>query len=339
MDQEESLQEQISYKEKIEILFSKIDRTLRKWIWIYIALAIGAFLSLCTLSSSIIGGKYYLVAVTFGLLILFFLAIFSFSLYCQESFLSIGIATHNAIYQILAQESPEQPEKIAEECIRIGSLIKKRWRRLIPTHETRMGQLVYMPVSFFLSQWIWIPYFLLGEIFFHAAKECYIRILRENPKELQVHAALANTYVTLATHIKEAISMKDQLFFNGKFMPKSFFQRLQEKRAQACLRAIEELNILQSFCPDELWVLDQLAISYRELGMRDQEITVYNRILDLHPDDTNALFRVGLLSFQKGDNARGLELYDRLLYLQPLLAHELIAYFGAYDVEKFLPTL
>jgi hypothetical protein len=64
--------------------------------------------------------------------------------------------------------------------------------------------------------------------------------------------------------------------------------------------------------------------------MPDKEIEECEMIISLCPDDHQALLRLGILYFRQGKNAKGLEVYERLKPIQPLLAEELIGHYGAY---------
>ncbi len=327
-----------AYDDQLESVFRGIDSVFIKWTWMYAILFCIAIFSLLLFSASLFMGTHYMIAISCGLFLMASLGFFSFALYCRDEFFSITTNAQNSCCTIFDMKNRGNAQYIAEDFLKAGSRIKKRWRYTPPQHQSVYHRFVYSPGYRLISQFMWIPYFLIGEIFFHAAKSCYIGLLRESPKNLELHAGLANTYVMLSTHLKEAISMKDHLSILSRCIPKRFFIKLQERRAIASRRAIQELTILRSFSPDELWILDQLAISYRELGLIQEEMEVYRAILVINNDDTNALFRLGILSFQKGDNARGLEMYDQLLYLQPLLAHELIASFGSYDEHLSINT-
>ena len=115
------------------------------------------------------------------------------------------------------------------------------------------------------------------------------------------------------------------------FFPIPTQRRFHEKAKTSSKRAIEELSILRSFAPNELWVHDQLAISYKELSLPEKEIEEYETIISMNPEDYNALLRLGILYFSQGENAKGLEVYEKINDVQPLLAETLISHYGAYN--------
>jgi len=173
---------------------------------------------------------------------------------------------------------------------------------------------------------LWQPFHMLIEQLLIKAIEHLITQIKLLPTNLHYHAALANLYVTLSNHYTKPLSNQKNLFL----LP-SMRKELEQKSRIASNRAIEELSILRSFAPNELWVHDQLAISYRELSLPQKEIEEHETILTLNPEDYNALLRLGILYFSQGEIAKGLEIYERLNDVQPLLAETLINHYGSYN--------
>lgn len=182
----------------------------------------------------------------------------------------------------------------------------------------------------FLSFFTWRLLHTLGEVFFLAACDEHIEIIKQDPTNLSYHASLANCYVMLSHHYQEPIKAKSLLPWPGIFMSAHTQHMLSSKAESSAKSALEELSILQTFAPDELWVHDQLAISYKELKMPEKEIEEYEAILRLCEDDHQASLRLGILYFSQGKNAKGLEIYEQLKTIQPLLAEELIEHYGSY---------
>ncbi|MGR3951775.1 MAG: tetratricopeptide repeat protein [Chlamydia sp.] len=317
--------------QQIENLFILFDSRIMRWVWIYLFLGVALLATLTLFFAAIVLQIHYLIATASGTLIIGLVLLFSSHTLCREGFYTLLEQTQAALKKILDEKEGDNRQAIAEEFLKNGSIIKKRWQKLIRNPPSIYRRIISFPKSYLVHELFWLPYFLLAEFFFHSAKSHYIELIRKSPKNLELHTCLANTYVTLATHMKEILTTKNRLLLRGKYLSNKFFSNIERKFDLSSLRAIQELSILRSFQPNELWVLDQLAISYRELEMVDEEIEIYNSILALYPDDTNALFRLGLLSFEKGENARGLEIYGELAYLHPVLAQEVIRSFGAYD--------
>ena len=176
----------------------------------------------------------------------------------------------------------------------------------------------------------WQPLHILSEVLFLSAINQHISRIKTAPTNLQYHACLANCYVMLANHYQEPIKTRPLMAWPGILLTPRTRLILETKGRASSTSAIEELTILSSFAPDQLWVHNQLAISYRELEMPEREIEECETIIRLCPDDHASLLRLGTLYFRQGKNAKGLEVYERLKPIQPLLAEELISHYGAY---------
>jgi tetratricopeptide (TPR) repeat protein len=230
-------------------------------------------------------------------------------------------------------------EHILRNAAQTALLIEKDLKTLTP--DTRAEEILstalsipYLPpklsrFSFLNSAYgvfLWQPFHTLIELLLIKATEHLITQIKLLPTNLHYHAALANLYVTLSNHYTRPLSSSKKVF-----MLPSMKTELEQKSKIASKRAVEELFILRSFAPNELWVHDQLAISYRELSLPQKEIEEYETILTLNPEDYNALLRLGILYFIQGEIAKGLEIYERLNDVQPLLAETLINHYGAYN--------
>ena len=97
----------------------------------------------------------------------------------------------------------------------------------------------------------------------------------------------------------------------------------------AAERAIEEFKILNDYAPEDPWIHAQLAYSYHDLQMPQEEIREYETVLRLKPDDMDTLFRLGVLYFQQGMNAKGLQAYEELKRFHYKKAEALIGYYGS----------
>jgi lipopolysaccharide biosynthesis regulator YciM len=64
--------------------------------------------------------------------------------------------------------------------------------------------------------------------------------------------------------------------------------------------------------------------------MPAQEIQEYETLLKIVPHDKEVLFRLGILYFQQGHNARALRIYELLKKAKDTKAEELIAFYDAY---------
>ena len=317
----------------IETVGSMIDRyifTRTLLFALLVALFVCGFIGLVL---SLAVGPHYCIAIAVGVVLLSTLFFYSLIIYCKEESHTL-LTTIEGMIESGSHSVHSQLEERGQMYLKAALSLQKKGAHLFKTTENGWHiNLIKQLLAPLASIYIWIPYTYFSEQLYHCAKRWYITQIRQKPKEMKLHAALANIYVTLSNHLKDAYDMKETLPLRGALVPKKVYEKLYAQHELASKRAIQELLILRSFAPEEVWVLDQLAISFRELGMIDQEKEIYETLLQSHPDDTNAIFRLGSISFLQGDNARGLEMYDLLLYLQPLLAHDLISTFGVYDLQ------
>ena len=269
----------------------------------------------------------FIVAVTLACAILLAFLFYLLNTYIQESTITKALSTKERIEEIIAPDDLDAGE-VGELFSRLALSI-----RPIPSHFFHSPQwlsLLITPCNRLISYIAWKPLHTLSEVFFLAAIDQYIGRIKTAPTNLQYHASLANCYVMLANHYLEPIKTQPHMTWPGIFLSQQTRSVLETKGRASSTSAIEELSILSSFAPDQLWVHDQLAISYRELEMPEREIEECEIIIALCPDDHQALLRLGTLYFRQGKNAKGLEVYESLKPIQPQLAEELIGHYGAY---------
>jgi tetratricopeptide (TPR) repeat protein len=150
--------------------------------------------------------------------------------------------------------------------------------------------------------------------------EEHLQLVRREPTSLEVHTALANSYVMLSS----LYAIQDE----DRHATPEILEELRGKFRIAAERAIEEFKILNDYAPNDPWIHTQLAYSYHDLQMPESEIREYEIILKLRPDDRDTLFRLGRLSFQLGMNAKGLKVYEGLQRYGDKRADDLISYYG-----------
>jgi len=151
-----------------------------------------------------------------------------------------------------------------------------------------------------------------------------IELVKIEPTNLEFHAALANAYVMLSSLYQVPDQEDDGLFSLGAEMHKI----MHAKFTEASEKAIEEFKILNEYSPNDPWVHQQLAYSYHDLKMPQKEITEYENLLSLLPDDDEILYKLGTLYFQEGENAKGLAIYESLMERDPVKAQALVQHYG-----------
>jgi tetratricopeptide (TPR) repeat protein len=197
---------------------------------------------------------------------------------------------------------------------------------------------VFTPAMEKFSCWsFWKDVFSMRECLLTRSIEEHIRLVKCEPTNLEVHAALANAYVLLSNLYSDP-ARSDYCDEERWYPPERFSEEIEWKFRQTAERAIEEFQILNDYAPDDPWVHAQLAYSYHDLNMPEQEIKEYETILRLRSGDKETLFKLGMLYFQQGHNAKGLKVYEELKRSHYKKAESLIKFYGAYtpyDTSSF----
>lgn len=179
----------------------------------------------------------------------------------------------------------------------------------------------------------WKDLYLLKEMLLDSAIVEHIKVVKYEPTNLEVHASLANAYVMLSSLYADP--RKFEGYNEQRWIPKQRLSPTMQARFRATAeRAIEEFKILNDYAPNDPWVHIQLAFSYHDLHMPEEEIKEYETILKLCPGDTDTLFKLGMLYFQQGRNAQGLRIYKLLKNKHDKKAEGLIKYYGTYELSE-----
>lgn len=175
----------------------------------------------------------------------------------------------------------------------------------------------------------WHDVHIMREILLQGSVNEYIQLVKVHPTNLETHAALANAYVMLSGIYIDPRKLEgyddDRWIPPGKFGPK-----FQEAFRAVAERAIEEFKILSDYAPDDPWVHTQLAYSFHDLQMPTEEIEQYEIIQRLLPEDQDNLYKLGVLYFQQGHNAKGLKVYEELKRRHYTRVDSLIKHYGAF---------
>lgn len=181
----------------------------------------------------------------------------------------------------------------------------------------------------FSCWWHWNDIHKMKELLLMASVEENIKLVKCEPTNLQVHAALANSYVILSQIYVDPRNTAEEA---DLWVPADRFgASMEEKFRKTAEKAIEEFKILHHYAPQDPWVHAQLAYSYHDLKMPKEEIKEYENILRINPDDKETLYKLGILYFQQGMNAQGLRIYEDLKRANPKKAEMLIKNYGSQD--------
>lgn len=176
----------------------------------------------------------------------------------------------------------------------------------------------------------WDDLHQLKELLLTKAVEEHLKVVKIEPTNLEVHAALANSYVMLSSLYADP--RKYHGFDDSKWIsPKRYSAKMQEEFRALSKRAIEEFKILNDYAPDDPWVHMQLAYSYHDLQMPEDEMREYEIVLKLSPGDKETLFKLGMLYFNEGKNAKGLQIYEILKRTNYKKAERLIKFYGCFE--------
>lgn len=157
----------------------------------------------------------------------------------------------------------------------------------------------------------------MQELFLCSSINEHIKLIKQEPTSLDAHAATANAYVMLSALYSHPKTVKN-ISSNKRL------QELKRKHRLATQSALEEFKILSEYAPLDPWVHEQLAFSFHNLQMPKEEIAEYETILTLKPNDLKALFTLGQLYFNHGEQAKGLKVYEKLKQHDVQQAQQLI---------------
>ena len=175
----------------------------------------------------------------------------------------------------------------------------------------------------------WRDIHFMKELLLQRSVEEHTRLVRLEPTNLEVHVGLANAYVMLSgLYVDPRII--EGLDEDRWIPPNKFTETFNQKFRNSAERAIEEFKIISDYAPHDPWVHAQLAFSYHDLKMPEEEIREYEIILELCPEDKDALFKLGKLYFEQGRNAKGLQIYETLKKFNYIKAESLIQFYGVY---------
>lgn len=283
-----------------------------------------------------------------------------FALMSQSTILAFTLAiffltlfAYFVLHLFFQSRRPEQIEKICEEYLQRCKTLM-HYQDGIPEHHialanaaNKFAALLYekeytffvppvflKPLASTLEKFscfcYWKDLHKLKELLLTTSIEEHIKVVQCEPTNLEVHAALANAYVMLSSLYADPRKYHD--YDDERWIhPERYSEQMQEKFRITAQRAIEEFKILNEYAPDDPWVHVQLAYSYHDLQMPQEEIREYEIVIKLRPDDKDTLFKLGMLYFQQGMNAQGLHIYKTLKQTNYKKAANLIKFYGSLN--------
>lgn len=308
-----------------ELFLQEIDRKLarEKWIYIFFGMALITELSLLLFFFPVLIQSAFFAFV----IALLMLTLFGLLLFQQYSSSEKRSYFEELVNDWLEKEKashykkgdPEAHVKISKTCSKLADRLYQKEYKLLPTSK-KLGFLTRILET--TSCWLyWKDILQIRELLLQKAVEEHLDLVRAHPATLDAHTLLANAYVMLSgLHVK---GEQDRWI-----PPERYGEESAAKFRKAAERAIEEFKIIKDYAPKDPWIYSQLAFSYRELKMPDEERAAYEALLELKPNDHDTRFKLGSLYFQQGQNAKGLKVYDALKKADFARADELLTIYG-----------
>ena len=229
-----------------------------------------------------------------------------------------------------SKDSPESHVAISYALSHLAALLHRQEYNYypLPTQFKNLSPLIEK-----FSVWThWKDLHQMKEMLLLLSIHEHICLVKAHPTDLEAHAALAVKYIDLSRIYKDP---KDQ---DGEpiWIPADYSTaQMKDKFRLAAERAIEEFIILNDYVPNDPWVHAQLASLYHNLGRFELEIQEYETLLRISPHDKEVLFRLGVLYFQQGHNAKGLKIYEQLQRTKEGKSEELISFYDAFLLREF----
>lgn len=225
------------------------------------------------------------------------------------------------------QGVPEHHLALANACLKMAKCMEGKETALYPL--PRWLGLIAKPLEKISSWWHWEDVHAIRELLVQKSIHEHIELVKCEPTGMEAHTALANAYVMLSALYVNEDKVEETANHDQWIPPKFRTPLMEQKFRQTAERAVEEFKIIADYAPNDPWVHSQLAYSYRDLKMPLQEIREYEMLLRLLPDDRDALYKLGILYFQQGREADGLQVYEKLKRTNFKKAENLICHYGA----------
>lgn len=312
------LEEEKAYHENISQLMQPILPQLDKLVKYYVLIHL-LFIFAIALESVLLLAFFSFLAnssfLAFGLAALF-LTIFSYlliRLYFQtakpERLIQIRSQFVNSCKTVLnySENSPADLMALAQACSKLSFSLQGKERNYYRPPEW----LIFLTPWFekFSAWWHWQDIHRVRELLLLQTIEQHILLVKSEPISMEIHAALANAYINLASLYQEPLKAHDQ---DKWLLLDKYFQNLPEKFRKSAEKAIEEFKIINDFAPNDPWVHEQLAYTYHDLDLTEEEIKEYETLIHLNPEDKEAQYKLGALYFAVGMNSKGLRVYQEL---------------------------
>jgi tetratricopeptide (TPR) repeat protein len=325
-------------KKVIGPLFTKFDRLLKFYVKFHLFFLVLAIAEIVTLivSFSFLAESAWL-AFSFGFIFLTFFSYFILRLYFQTQkplqFTELKEAYEKNCKVMFRYENGNLDKHVtlANAFCKLANSLHKKESLIfkLPHFLSSRATALNTHMEKFSSWWFFLDVHHMKEQLLAAAVDEHIKVIKCEPTSQAAHAALANAYVMLsglyATFKRHNSDRPEKLSLNA------LDNEMEKKFRLTAERAIEEFKIICDYAPGDAWVHKQLAFSYHDLQMPIEEIKEYETVLKINPDDKDTLYKLGVLYFQQGFNAKGLRLYEELKMYNQKKADDLIKFYAVYS--------
>lgn len=223
--------------------------------------------------------------------------------------------------------SVEHHVSLAQACTKLASALQGKEYEYYPA--PTWLNILNPFMEKFSCWWHWYDIHIMKEMLLQQAVKEHIKMVKSEPTNLEFHAALANAYVVLSGLYIDPRKMESD---DDRWVPQGLYTSILDKKFRSTAKkAIEEFKILSEYAPNDPWIHTQLAYSYHDLQMPEEETNEYEIVLKLRPNDQEILFKLGVLYFQQGRNALGLQIYEELKKIDSGKSEDLIQYYAKSD--------
>lgn len=281
--------------------------------------------SLYTYSSILAGSLGFLFLTCF----FYFILLFYFQAKKPEQLFFLKEKFFQSCRQVISlpEGDPDHHLSIAHAAMKLVAYFEDFEKSFYETSSKRFKKFTEL----FSTHAHWHDVFKIREMLLLTAIEEHIRLIHYTPTDIEAHTSIASAYVSLSKLYLDTKHLLEEFPKRAKYEKMLYI--FDQKFRDAAELAAEEFKILNDYAPNDPWIHSQLAKSYHDLEMPEEEIKEYELIIHLRPNDKEVLYKLGVLYFKQGLNAKGLKVYDELCRANFKKAEDLISHYGSFHLE------
>jgi tetratricopeptide (TPR) repeat protein len=168
----------------------------------------------------------------------------------------------------------------------------------------------------------------MQELLYSYKIQTQLKLIKKEPLDINLHRALAQTYISLYKIFHIPFHEKDRHPF---LVQKLSSGEIKEKFLKSTACAIEELKIVLHYAQSDEEALMTLAHIYHDLNQKDEEKKTYKTLLEIGTSNEREVrLQLGILYFELGEVSQGLLIYDYLQKISDPKALELISFYDEF---------